>query len=166
LRAEVASLSRELANLELERDGGKWSEGGSPPLGLSIALPGAVSRSPHLLRGMRPPMTLLERFAHVKIEVGLDPTLNLVQTAEAACELLGIQPDANEEHALRLPEVLLDLETALGLGPPTVDLSESSRSPAQRARQSRQRAQYDADPHERHFGLEHNSYDTCHTPTG
>lgn len=108
-------------------------------------------------------MTLLERFAHVKVEVGLDPTLNLVQTAEAACELLGIQPDANEEHALRLPEVLLDLETALGLGPPTVDLSESSRSPAQRARQSRQHAQYDADSHERHLDLEPNSY---HTPTG
>ena len=48
-------------------------------------------------------MTLLERFAHVKVEIGLSRTLNMIETSRIALELLGIEPPM--EESLCLPEV-------------------------------------------------------------
>ena len=102
--------------------------------GVKLALLDSVSRSPQKLRDERPPMTLLERFAHVKVEIGLSPTLNMIETAHAASVLLGFEPPADDE-SLCLPSYLEDIETCLGLGPPAIDLSDRARSPSYRARQ-------------------------------
>jgi len=122
-----------------------------------LSLLAKVSRSPHKLRDARPPMTILERFAHVKIEIGLSQTLNMIETVHAAFELLGLNHPHEHgsgrghshdpyglhgptvvEESLCLPECLEEIETVLGLGPPSVDLSDRSRSPTYRQRQEQQ----------------------------
>ena len=57
--------------------------------------------------GRRPAMTLLERFGHVKREIGIDDACNMRETMEQARELLGIAHWTDERA---LPEQVCDVE--------------------------------------------------------
>ena len=56
-------------------------------------------------RGLRPAMTLLDRFAAVRREIGIDQACNMLQTIELARKLLGVQVWSDSQS---LPEQVCD----------------------------------------------------------
>jgi hypothetical protein len=77
-------------------------------------------------RGLRPAMTLLERFAAVKREIGIDMGCNMLETIRQARDLLGVEVWSDKS----LPEQMCDVEDILGLAPPVETIATLPPGPA------------------------------------
>lgn len=77
-------------------------------------------------RGLRPAMTLLERFAAVKREIGIDMGCNMLETIRQARDLLGVEVWSDKA----LPEQMCDVEDILGLAPPVETIATLPPGPA------------------------------------
>ena len=74
-------------------------------------------------------MTLLDRFAAVRAEIGIDQACNMLQTIELARKLLGVQVWSDTQS---LPEQVCDVEDILGLSPPVETIATLPPGPARR----------------------------------
>lgn len=77
-------------------------------------------------RGLRPAMTLLERFTAVKREIGIDMSCNMIETIKHARDLLGVEVWSDKS----LPEQVCDVEDILGLAPPVETIATLPPGPA------------------------------------